>query len=131
MEPSETIEAHIREAAERLELFCDDIMGCRVLVDTPHQHHHKGKRHHVRIDLTVPGAEFVIKRSPRLLTDSPTRYRKAPDQVELEESRELSKYATHDIDNLGRHLISVRWDIGITDYVFPSETEIIQEVRLA
>jgi hypothetical protein len=37
----------------------------------------------------------------------------------------------HDIDNLGRHLISVRWDIGITDYVFPSETEIIQEVRLA
>jgi hypothetical protein len=31
----------------------------------------------------------------------------------------------HDIDNLGRHLISVQWDIGITDYVFPSEIEII------
>ncbi|HEY7316340.1 MAG TPA: HPF/RaiA family ribosome-associated protein [Candidatus Binatia bacterium] len=96
MEPSETIEAHIHEAAQRLELFCDSIMGCRVLVETPHQHHHKGKRHHVRIDLTVPGAEFVIKRSPKLLTDSPTRYRKAPDEVALEERRELSKYATHD-----------------------------------
>ena len=32
----------------------------------------------------------------------------------------------HDIDNLGRHLISVRWDSGITDYVFPSEIEIVE-----
>jgi hypothetical protein len=32
----------------------------------------------------------------------------------------------HDIDNLGRHLISVHWDIGVTDYVFPSEIEIIE-----
>jgi len=31
----------------------------------------------------------------------------------------------HDIDNLGRRLISVPWDIGVTDYVFPSEIEII------
>ena len=96
MEPSETIEAHIREAAKRLDLFCDSIMGCRVLVETPHQHHRSGKRHHVRIDLTVPGAELVVKRSPKLLTDSPTRYRKAPDELTPEESRELSKYATHD-----------------------------------
>jgi cold shock CspA family protein len=50
----------------------------------------------VRIDLTVPGAEFVIKRAPRLVTDKPSRFRKAPEDVELEESRELSKYAAHD-----------------------------------
>ncbi|MGE5217287.1 MAG: hypothetical protein ACM3SP_09845 [Chloroflexota bacterium] len=33
----------------------------------------------------------------------------------------------HGIDNLGRHLISVHWDIGVTDYVFPSEIEIIDK----
>lgn len=32
----------------------------------------------------------------------------------------------HDIYNLGRCLISVQWDSGITDYVFPSEIELIQ-----
>lgn len=32
----------------------------------------------------------------------------------------------HDIDNLGRRLISVEWDIGVTDYVFPSEIEIVE-----
>jgi hypothetical protein len=33
----------------------------------------------------------------------------------------------HDIYNLGRHLISVQWDAGTTDYVFPSEIEIIEK----
>jgi hypothetical protein len=33
----------------------------------------------------------------------------------------------HDIDNLGRRLISVQWDTGVTDYVFPSEIEIIEK----
>ena len=96
MEPSEVVEGHICDAAQRLDVFCDEIMGCRVLVEVPHQHHRKGKQYHVRIDLTVPGAEFVIKRAPKLVTDTPTRFRKAPDDVQLEESRDLSKYAVHD-----------------------------------
>jgi cold shock CspA family protein len=96
MAPSEVVEAHIREAAQKLDEFYDEIMGCRVLVEMPHQHHRKGKLYHVRIDLTVPGGEFVIKREPRRVTDKPTRFRKGPDEVELEESRELSKYAAHD-----------------------------------
>lgn len=29
------------------------------------------------------------------------------------------------IENLGRQLISVEWDTGVTDYVFPFEIEII------
>lgn len=96
MAPSEVVEARIREAAQKLDVFCEEIMGCRVLVEIPHQHHRKGKRYHVRIDLTLPGAEFVIRREPGLITDKPSRFRKAPGDVELEESRELSKYAVHD-----------------------------------
>jgi cold shock CspA family protein len=96
MAPSEVVEAHIRQAAEKLDMFCDDIMHCRVLVEIPHQHHRKGKLYHVRIDLTVPGAEFVIKREPKLITDRPLRFPKAPDDVQLEESREPSKFAAHE-----------------------------------
>ena len=35
------------------------------------------------------------------------------------------------IDNLGRQLISVRWDNGITAYVFFNEIEITDSVELA
>ena len=96
MPPSEAVESHVRDAAQKLDEFCEEIMGCRVLVEVPHKHHRKGKLYHVRIDLTVPGAEFVIKRAPRLITDKPTRFHKAPEDVEVEESRELSKYTVHD-----------------------------------
>lgn len=29
------------------------------------------------------------------------------------------------IDNIGRHLVSVEWDNGVTNYAFPFEIEII------
>ena len=61
---SDAVEASIRELAGRLEQFCDRITSCRVIVETPHAHHHKGNLYHVRIDLTVPGAEMVVGRDP-------------------------------------------------------------------
>lgn len=64
MPPSEAIERNIREKADKLESFCEKIMGCRVLVEAPHRHHRKGKLYHVRIDLTLPGGEIVINREP-------------------------------------------------------------------
>ena len=64
MEPSPALEAEVRERVEKLEKFCDDIIGCRVMFEEPHQHHHQGNLYHFRIDLTVPGKEIVVKRSP-------------------------------------------------------------------
>jgi cold shock CspA family protein len=61
---SDAVEANIHERAGRLEQFYDRITGCRVIVETPHVRHHKGNLYHVRIDLTVPGAELVVGRDP-------------------------------------------------------------------
>ena len=57
-------EASIRKRAGRLEQFSDRIVMCRVIVETPYAHRRKGKLYHVRIDLTVPGAEMVVGRDP-------------------------------------------------------------------
>lgn len=64
MPPSEALENHIREKAEKLDLFHDNLTSCRVIVEAPHRHHRKGKLYHVRIDITVPGGELVINREP-------------------------------------------------------------------
>ncbi|MBW7852014.1 MAG: HPF/RaiA family ribosome-associated protein [Rhodospirillales bacterium] len=61
---TEAIEADIRARADELDRFYGRIMGCRVVVETLHRHHHKGTLYHIRIDLTVPGAELVVKRDP-------------------------------------------------------------------
>ena len=62
MEPSEAVEARIRERATRLERFNDEIVSCRVVVETPHRHHHQGRQFHVAIDVTTRGGEIVVNR---------------------------------------------------------------------
>ncbi|KTD20996.1 sigma 54 modulation protein YhbH [Legionella lansingensis] len=62
MEPSPTAEQKARSLAQKLERYFDKIMACRVVIESPHRHHHKGKLYHVRIDLTVPDAELVASR---------------------------------------------------------------------
>ena len=66
MKSSPTMEEWIREEADKLELFYHQITGCRVAVEVPHRHHVKGSPYHVRIDLTLPGGELVIKREANL-----------------------------------------------------------------
>jgi len=61
---SDAIEARVREKAAWLENFHDRIMTCRVMVELPHRHHHKGKLYNVRVDVTVPGTELVVNRAP-------------------------------------------------------------------
>ncbi len=61
---SENVEVVVREKAEKLDQFFDKIMTCRVMVESPHSHHHQGRLYHVRVDITVPGAELIASRSP-------------------------------------------------------------------
>lgn len=64
MTSSEAVAARIRERAEEIERFCDRITSCRVVVEAPHRHQHQGRIYHVRVDITVPGEEVVVKRDP-------------------------------------------------------------------
>jgi len=66
IEPSDFIEARIREKVAKLEEFYDRITGCRVVVEARHRRHHKGRLYTVRVDLTVPGGEIVVNRESEL-----------------------------------------------------------------
>ena len=64
LERSEAIEAAVRKRADKLERFADTIISCRVTVEAPHRHHHRGKLYHVVIDLRTPGGEIAVSRMP-------------------------------------------------------------------
>lgn len=66
MERSDSLTAAIEEKAEKLDRFSDQIMACRVVIESPHQHHNKGQIFEVRVDLTVPGGEIVASRDAGL-----------------------------------------------------------------
>lgn len=62
MDPSDAVEANIRDKAEKLDQFADHIMSCRVVIDQEHKHHHQGKLFSVKLDIKVPGKEIVVDR---------------------------------------------------------------------
>lgn len=65
LDHSDAIEAKIREKMQKLERFAEHITSCRVTVEAPHKHHHKGNLYTVAVDITLPGEEIVANRHPK------------------------------------------------------------------
>jgi len=60
MAPSDALRDRVRERAEKLSTFHNHIMGCRVAIEAPGNHHQHGQKFRVRVDLKVPGAELIV-----------------------------------------------------------------------
>lgn len=63
---SETLESYIRQRVAKLDDICTTIISCRVVLEAPHKHKHKGHLYHVSIDLTIPRETIVVNREPGL-----------------------------------------------------------------
>jgi len=62
---TDALEERVRAKAEKLDQFCDRIMACRVVIESPHRHQHKGNAYQVRIEISVPGDELVVHRETK------------------------------------------------------------------
>jgi ribosome-associated translation inhibitor RaiA len=60
MQASDAVEAEVLRRAEWLARFHPGLTSCRVAIEAPHGHHRQGEAFHVRIELSVPGAEIVV-----------------------------------------------------------------------
>ena len=60
MDSSPAVETRVRELANHLGVFSDRILGCRVVLDSPHRHHHQGKVFNVKVQLALPGEDVVV-----------------------------------------------------------------------
>ena len=94
MTPSASVENEIGEKAEKLGSFCDRITSCRVIVEAPHRHHHKGQAFQIHIDLSVPGKQIVIKHAPKQLA-AVKLAEGSVSENEMVENHEASKQGAH------------------------------------
>lgn len=109
MDPSPALEARIRKEAARLDKFHEHIMSCRVVVEAPHQHHHKGNLYHLSIDLKAPRKEMAVTRehhADHAHEDIYVVIRDAFDamqrQIEDYARRQRSEVKTHEVPSHGR-----------------------------
>jgi ribosome-associated translation inhibitor RaiA len=66
MKVAPALEQEIRSRVARLESFHPAVVGCRVLLEVPHRHRTRGRRLHVRVELSLPGGDVVVDHQPAL-----------------------------------------------------------------
>lgn len=64
MDASEAVATRVKDRIAKLEHLFDRTISCRVTIEAPHRHHHKGNLYHVRILLRVPGEDIIVSRDP-------------------------------------------------------------------
>ena len=57
-----SVEVLIRSSVDKLDQLHDGLVGCRVVVEGPSNHHRNGGPYRVRIHMTVPGKELAVDR---------------------------------------------------------------------
>ena len=70
------------------------------------------------------------RRSPTIDTNLTGRRCRATKEIRSHQglTRRLTEGTIqYDLENIGRHLLSVGWENGVTDYVYPFEIEILDE----
>lgn len=77
----------IRKAWKFEELY-GRVTSCRVVVEAPHKHHHKGRQYQVRIDVCVPRGVIVTRECDPFLNAAIERAFDAADRALRDRHRE-------------------------------------------
>jgi cold shock CspA family protein/ribosome-associated translation inhibitor RaiA len=94
VQPSEALEAAIRQHVGKLERRFRHLTGCRVSIEAPHRQHQTGNLWAVHIILSVPGRALAVTREPHQAKEryaQPDVYTILRDAFDVAE-QELLKY---------------------------------------
>ena len=60
IEQSDALSGAVQKRIEKLERYCNQIIGGRVVLDCPHNNHHKGKVYSVGLEIHTPVLEVRV-----------------------------------------------------------------------
>jgi len=60
LDTSEALNAIINKRLHKLERYCNDIQHSRVVLDSPHNHKHKGKEFRATLEIDLKGSPITI-----------------------------------------------------------------------
>jgi cold shock CspA family protein/ribosome-associated translation inhibitor RaiA len=96
MASSEVVKGWIQKEANKLNEFHGKITGCRVVVEQPNRRRRAGNLYHVRVDLTVPGGEVVVRRQPNLRALPGRIHKQAAKRLEVKTPHKDLRQAIND-----------------------------------
>lgn len=61
IDQSEALTENVNKRIEKLQRYSHDIIGGRVVLDSPHNNHHKGKVFSVTVEIHTSGKEVIVR----------------------------------------------------------------------
>ena len=61
IDQSAALTENVNKRIEKLQRFSNDIIGGRVVLDSPHNNHHKGKVFSVTVEIHTSGKEVIVR----------------------------------------------------------------------
>lgn len=102
MDTSAALEEEVRSRAAWLESFYPRIIGCRVVVESPHRHRQRGWPVHVRIELSLPGEDVIVNHHPARITTDETDFSKS---IEASGHHQDPYLAVHEAFDIARRCL--------------------------
>lgn len=63
LDTSEALNAIISKRLHKLERYCNDIQHSRVVLDSPHNHKHKGKEFRATVEIDLKGSPITVSQN--------------------------------------------------------------------
>ena len=63
IDPSQALNTIIKKRLQKLERYCSDIQSGRVVLESPHNHKHKGKHFRATLEIEVKGSPITISQN--------------------------------------------------------------------
>jgi len=60
IEHSNAVEEAVHKRLEKLERYSDKIQSLKVILEAPHNNHHKGRVYHVGVEALMPNHDIVV-----------------------------------------------------------------------
>ncbi len=57
---SQAVADAVQKRLDKLERYSDEIQSLRVTLESPHNHHHKGKVFHVGVEAVIPNHDILV-----------------------------------------------------------------------
>ncbi|MAM71158.1 MAG: ribosomal subunit interface protein [Gammaproteobacteria bacterium] len=57
---SQAVADAVQKRLDKLERYSDEIQSLRVTLESPHNHHHKGKVFHVGVEAIIPNHDILV-----------------------------------------------------------------------
>jgi ribosome-associated translation inhibitor RaiA len=92
LDHSKALGQRISNKAQKLLKFHPYVSYCRIVVNQPHHHKHKGNLYNIHLEIKVPGQELVINKQPGVKTHPHQDPYVAVDDAFKAAERSLNRY---------------------------------------